>query len=147
MQWNEELFHRRSYDSSSYSFGRKIDFILKDSELNTNEFKKKDVSAAVAINQQVKNLRDNAAVLIESNKLTKDDSDIVNGIDFVGDVGYMYKLVKYQDVIVATPVSKLVTPCDITTLKLFDYTSNSLYYLKVIHPSQKVSLNLKPCLI
>jgi hypothetical protein len=50
MQLNEELFRRGSENASIYSFGRKIDFILKDgndNELNTNEFKKVDISTLV----------------------------------------------------------------------------------------------------
>lgn len=52
MQWNEELFQRKNADPNSYTFGKKIDFILKDSddnELNTGEFKKKNVSKSVMI--------------------------------------------------------------------------------------------------
>lgn len=69
MQWNSELFERKSTACGGYEFGRKIDFILKDNgnnELNTCEFKRKNVSKSVILDQQIKNPRDNAAVFIES---------------------------------------------------------------------------------
>ncbi|CAO3641220.1 unnamed protein product [Mucor fragilis] len=91
MEWNEELFLRKTSDQNGYSFGRKIDFILKDSnnnELNAGEFKQKNVSEAVKISQQVKNVRDNAAILIENKKLAGGEI-AVHDIDYIGDVGYM----------------------------------------------------------
>lgn len=68
MQWNEELFQRKNV----IRFEKKIDFILKVgsvNELNTGEFKKKNVSISVKAIQQIKNICDNAAILTESKKL------------------------------------------------------------------------------
>lgn len=135
MQWNEELYQRKNADSNSYTFGEKIDFILKDgdnNELNTGEFKKKNVSKPIKVTQQIKNIRDNAAILIESKKLTKNDI-AVNGIDYIGNTGYLYEIVNFKDVIIALPVSKLNTPHNLATLNHFGDTLNSLYYLKVSH--------------
>lgn len=134
MQWNSELFERKSTDYGSYAFGKKIDFILKDddsNELNTCEFKKKNVSKSVIFSQQVKNLRDNAAVLIESSKATNNDNIIINGIDYIGDTGYLYQLNAFEDIMIASPVSILITPSNLASLRNFGDTLNSLYYLKV----------------
>ncbi|KAI9478302.1 MAG: hypothetical protein EXX96DRAFT_570340 [Benjaminiella poitrasii] len=132
MQWNEEHLQRKSADSNSYAFRKKIDFILKDSndnELNTGEFKRKNVSKKVKITQQVKNIRDNKAILIESKKLIKNDI-AVNGIDYIDDIGYLYEIVHFQDVIAVLPVPKLNTLHNLVTLNHFGDTLNSLYYLK-----------------
>jgi hypothetical protein len=134
MQWNEELFKRGTDISNVYSYGKKIDFILKDSqdnELNTNEFKKKNVSIAVLMNQQVKNLRDNAAIMVESIKLIEDGDIAINGIDYVGNSGYAYEMVEFKDVLVALPVSRMNTPENIEMLKEFESTLNCVYYVKV----------------
>jgi hypothetical protein len=91
MQLNEEMFIRGFENLNVYSFGRKIDFILKDSEdneLNTNAFKKVDISTLVVTSQLVKNLCNNAAVMVDSIKLTGDANIIVNRIGYVGDIGY-----------------------------------------------------------
>lgn len=69
-----------------------------DNELNTSKFKKKNVSQSVIISQQIKNIRDNGAIMIESKKLTKNNAIIVNGINYVGDAGYLYKIVNYQKI-------------------------------------------------
>lgn len=137
MQWNEELFRRKNADPNSYTSGKKINFILKDSddnELNTGEFKKRNVSKSVMITQQIKNIRDNAAILIEWKKLTKNDIT-VNGIDYIGDTGYLYEIVYFKDVIIALSVSILSTPHNLVTLSHFGDTLNSLYYLNVGHYS------------
>lgn len=139
MQWNEELFRRKNADPNSYTSGKKINFILKDSddnELNTGEFKKRNVSKSVMITQQIKNIRDNAAILIEWKKLTKNDIT-VNGIDYIGDTGYLYEIVYFKDVIIALSVSILSTPHNLVTLSHFGDTLNSLYYLNVGHYSWK----------
>ncbi|CAO3703102.1 unnamed protein product [Rhizopus stolonifer] len=133
MQWNEELFQRKHPDYSNYCFGKKVDFIIKDdenNELHAGEFKKTKVSKSVITNQQVKNLRDNAAIMIESKKVTKDKNIGINGIDYIGDTGYLYQLDTFEDVIIASPISILVTPSNLATLKIFDETLNALYYLK-----------------
>ncbi|CAO3625452.1 unnamed protein product [Mucor hiemalis] len=46
-QWNSEPFKRNSAEYSGHTFSEKVDFILKDTEnneLNTGEFKKRNVS-------------------------------------------------------------------------------------------------------
>ncbi|CEP10417.1 hypothetical protein [Parasitella parasitica] len=77
----------------------------------------------------MKNIRDNAAILIESKKLAKTDV-VVNGIDYIGDTGYLYEFVGFEDVIVVLPTSKLNTSHNLATLHSFGSTLNSLYYLE-----------------
>lgn len=135
IQWNEELYGRKSSNNSCYSYGRKIDFILKDNnnnELSMCEFKKANVSSALKKSQQVKNLRDNASIIYESRKvLNSTDSFIVNGIDFIGDSGYAYKLIEYEDVVVALPISKMIIPNNIYSFEEFKKTLETIYSVKV----------------
>ncbi|CAO3703367.1 unnamed protein product [Rhizopus stolonifer] len=142
MQLNDELFRRESSSTGTYSFGRKIDFIMKDSddnELNTNEFKKFDTSTLVIMTQQIKNLRNNAAIVTESMKMIGDADVIINGIDFIGDFGYTYEMMNYEDVIIALPISTVNTPKDIASLKGFRSTLNIIYYIK----AQLIKLSLQ----
>lgn len=121
-QLNTELFERKGTACSGHEFGRKIDFILKDNgenELNTCEFKRKNVSKSVIFDQQVKNLRDNAAVFIESKRATNNSNISVVGIDYIGKTGYLYQLEACEDVLIASPISLLNTPCNLASLNNF----------------------------
>lgn len=85
--------------------------MLKDNEsneLNTCEFKKKNVSKSVILDQQVKTLRDNAAILIESKKANSNNKININGVDYIGGSGYLYQLGAFEDVLVASPISTLI---------------------------------------
>lgn len=104
-----------------------------NNESNTNEFKKVDGSTLAIATQQVNNLRDNAAVIIDSIRLTTGDTDIiVNGIDYVWDVGYTYEMKKYNDIFVALPNSIIHTPQNSKSLNEFRATLNVIYYIKVM---------------
>lgn len=108
MQWNGELYDRKSSSHGGYEYGKKIDFILKDkwsNELNTSEFKKENVSKSVMFDQQIKNLCDNSAIMIESKRAIKKDNININGIDYIGDTSYLYQLDEFGDVLIATPIS------------------------------------------
>jgi hypothetical protein len=63
--------------------------------------------------------------------LNSTDSFIVNGIDFIGDSGYAYKLIEYKDVVVALPVSKIATPNTMASFEEFKKTLKTIYTLKV----------------
>ncbi|KAI8091819.1 hypothetical protein BDF21DRAFT_149669 [Thamnidium elegans] len=91
---------------------------------------KKNVSKSVIINQQVKNLRDNAAVMIDSSKATNNNNITVNGIDYIGDTDYLYQLNVFEDIMITSSVSTLITPSNLASLKTFGETLNSLYHLK-----------------
>lgn len=133
MQWNGELYDRKSATHGGYEYGRKIDFILKDkwnNELNTCEFKKKNAFTSVIFDQQVKNLWDNAAVFIESKKATIDSNINVMGIDCIGDTGHLYRADAFEDVRIASAISILNTPCNLASLNNFDETLNSLKLLE-----------------
>lgn len=100
--------------------------------MNTCEFKKKNVSKSVIFDLQVKNLRDNAAVFIESKRATNNSNISVMGIDYIGNTGHLYQVDAFEDVMIAFPCSILHTPCDLASLNNFDETLNSFCYLKVI---------------
>lgn len=52
-------------------------------ELNIIEFKRFDTSTIVIMTQQIKNIRDNATLMMEIVKVTGDTDLIVNVIDYV----------------------------------------------------------------
>ncbi|CAO3668125.1 unnamed protein product [Rhizopus stolonifer] len=110
-----------------------------DNELNTNEFKKFDTSTLVIMTQQIKNLKNNAAVMTESIKMVDDTDIIINGIDFIGDFGYTYEMMNYEDVVIALPISTMNTPKDIASLKSFRSTLNVIYCIK----AQLIKLSLQ----
>lgn len=68
--------------------------------------------------------------MIESSKAANNNDITVNGIDYIGDTGYLYQLNAFEDIMIASPVSILITPSNLTSLKAFDETLNSLYCLK-----------------
>jgi hypothetical protein len=70
--------------------------------------------------------------MVDSIKLTGDADVIVNGIDYVGDIGYTYEMKRYENVIVALPISVINTPKNIESLKEFRSTLKVIYYIKVV---------------
>jgi hypothetical protein len=67
--------------------------------------------------------------MVDSIKLTGDADVIVNGIDYVGDIGYTYEMKRYEDVIVALPISVINTPQEYRTIERisFNFEGNLLH--------------------
>lgn len=67
----------------------------------------------------MKNLRDDDAIMVGSRKVTQTQDVIVNGIDLISNVVYLYKMMNYRDVVIALPISKLSTPHNLASLNFY----------------------------
>ncbi|CAO3703207.1 unnamed protein product [Rhizopus stolonifer] len=84
----------------------------------------------MVMRQQAKNFMNNAAIMVDPINLTEDVSFIINVIDYIGNVGYTYELVNYEDVFVAWSIFAINTPKDLESPKDFRSTLDALYYIK-----------------
>lgn len=50
------------------------------------------ISKSVMFDQKIKNLCDNAAIMIESKRTINKSNINMNGTDYIGDTGYLYDL-------------------------------------------------------
>ncbi|KAI7891906.1 uncharacterized protein EV154DRAFT_399843, partial [Mucor mucedo] len=115
----------KTYNSSiplHNGFGRRIDLILatKDIELSTSEWKKKKTPAAKCLQQQAKNIRINKAILRYFLDLPISETDkskvITVGMDWTGNMGYMFAVKPLDDVFVTRTLYTLTIPTYIDKL-------------------------------
>ncbi|CEG80003.1 hypothetical protein RMATCC62417_14400 [Rhizopus microsporus] len=115
---------------------RKIDAIIATEvkkervELSTNEWKKNNVSLAIAFKQQSKNLRSNLSILNQLERKFNIQTKNILAINFLGYDGYLYSLEKKEGVAVATLVEELVLPNKKSEIEHVLQTINALFILK-----------------
>ncbi len=128
--------HQRLYGSTiplNNGFGRKIDLIIatKKIELSSSEWKRKSATPRKCLQQQNKNVRVNKSILREILQLPIDEIDKKNlfviGMDFVGNLGYLFGVKKYEDVYFANTISSLTIPKYLDQLPSFAKTLDDLY--------------------
>lgn len=131
LEINKCIFGHFYCDNSSASFNstypRKIDLLLKYDdgkkvELSSNEWKKARVSNDVALSQQTKNLKLNAAIINNNQAKYSSRLNQLLAIDFIGAFGYIYKLKKLDDVFIAETIGVLIIPKDYSCFELFKGT-------------------------
>ncbi|KAI8989351.1 hypothetical protein BDB01DRAFT_718389, partial [Pilobolus umbonatus] len=114
-------------------FGRRIDLIIatKDIELSTSEWKRKKSPAAKCLQQQAKNIRVNKAILRYFLDLPISEADknklMTVGMDWAGNMGYMFAVKPLDDVFVARTLYTLTIPTCIDELPFFIDTLDHLY--------------------
>ncbi|KAG2209948.1 hypothetical protein INT47_003383 [Mucor saturninus] len=120
-------------------FGRRIDLILatKDIELSTSEWKKKKTPAAKCLQQQAKNIRINKAILRYFLDLPISEADknkvMTVGMDWTGNMGYMFAVKPLDDVFVTKTLYTLTIPTYIDELPYFRDTLDHLYSWRNYH--------------
>ncbi|KAG2201000.1 hypothetical protein INT47_006544 [Mucor saturninus] len=103
-------------------FGRRIDLILatKDIELSTSEWKKKKTTADKCLRQQAKNIRINKAILryfLDLPICETDKSKVMTvGMDWTGNMGYMFAVKPLDDIFVTRTLYTLTIPTYIDEL-------------------------------
>ncbi|KAI8137719.1 hypothetical protein BJV82DRAFT_583385 [Fennellomyces sp. T-0311] len=97
-------------------------------EFASREWKRDELSEAIKLKQQAKNLRTNAAIL--SSLIMKGSSPYLMAMDWLGTVGYAYVLTFKEGVFVAQPVSPLMVPKQPSELKEFKQTLDFLFKWK-----------------
>jgi hypothetical protein len=132
IQRNKDLFN---VNDPSHTYPRKIDLLLRlddttEVDMCTNEWKKSNVSEAVKLKQQTKNLQVNACIISNLRKQfgTRVKSTLVS--DLVGNTGYMYCIEATDEVYVADMVGIILIPEDPETFPLFKDTLNLLFGMK-----------------
>ncbi|KAG0192058.1 hypothetical protein DFQ28_010329 [Apophysomyces sp. BC1034] len=115
---------------------RKIDAMIATEvkkervELSTNEWKKRNVSSAIAVKQQSKNLRFNLPILNQLERKFNIQTKNILAMDFVGCEGYLYSLGKKEGVAVATLVKEFILPTRKSEIEHVLQTINVLLILK-----------------
>ncbi|KAI7864749.1 hypothetical protein BDF14DRAFT_1997568 [Spinellus fusiger] len=122
-------------------YGKKIDLMLRYDgnmkiELSSNEWKRSRVQEDLKLKQQSKKLRTNAAILNHLNSHCSTDISELLAMDFIGNVGYLYMLKLTEDgVYVASLLSKLIVPKDLSNLDMFKQTLDYLLKMKASEDS------------
>ncbi|KAG2207384.1 hypothetical protein INT47_006859 [Mucor saturninus] len=145
-QATKETMEASEYQEIDGMFGRKIDMILKvettSVELSTNEWKSMQ-SSDLRLTQQSKNIRSNCDIL---NKLQIDlgNDEQLMALDMTGDVGYIYRLQKMDDVYLASLFTSLFLPSDICQMDLFVETIVALFKWKhfMVMQSKRLKVQL-----
>ncbi|KAG0177365.1 hypothetical protein DFQ29_004938 [Apophysomyces sp. BC1021] len=115
---------------------RKIDAMIATEvkkervELSTNEWKKRNVSSAIAVKQQSKNLRFNLPILNQLERKFNIQTKNILAMDFVSCEGYLYSLEKKEGVAVAALVKELIIPTKKSEIEHVFQTINALFTLK-----------------
>ncbi|ORZ04107.1 hypothetical protein BCR42DRAFT_199860 [Absidia repens] len=138
MRYNECIYgHSRTTTTTTNNvFGRRIDLIIKSSkeksiELCTNEWKRQQADANLAIHQQNKNIRLNCAILSHLQSLKYPSKvPFTVAMDWLGTVGYMYILVDVEGTFVARNIGQVIMPRTLLNLKEFKRTLDLLFALK-----------------
>ncbi|KAG2207385.1 hypothetical protein INT47_006860 [Mucor saturninus] len=144
-QATKEAMEASEYQETDGMFGRKIDMILKVEstlvELSTNEWKSMQTSD-LKLTQQSKNIRSNCAIL---NKLQIDlgNDEQILALDMTGDVGYIYRLQKMDDVYLASLFTSVFLPSDICQMDLFVETIVALFKWKHFMVTQSKRLKVQ----
>ncbi|KAG2224795.1 hypothetical protein INT45_005319 [Circinella minor] len=119
---------QNSYDDTN-SFGRKIDVLInvKDTStaLNSNEWKAVKTNH-FKLKQQSKNIRSNCAILNNLYILTSGQVSSIMALDMIGKIGYLYLLCFKKNVYTATLVDAILLPTNMTELKAFKNSLNTL---------------------
>jgi hypothetical protein len=107
---NKALFHT---SDTSPMYPRKIDLLLKLSEsttveLSSSEWKKSSVSEAIILKQQTKNLKTNTCILSTLRSLYGSQFKDVLAMDWIGNVGYLYRIEKDDQVFIASQIDSLI---------------------------------------
>ncbi|KAI8638767.1 hypothetical protein BD408DRAFT_422522 [Parasitella parasitica] len=119
-------------DEKKDLIGRKIDLIIKGSEVEmcSSEWKKPSTTAKIIEQQRIKNIRTNSAMLHKLSKLVGHDNLFLLGMDWVGFIGVMFSLTQVSDVHCVNIVGDLVLPQTMNVLEMFKNTLNLLYMFK-----------------
>ncbi|KAI7892528.1 uncharacterized protein EV154DRAFT_189917 [Mucor mucedo] len=131
-QATKEAMEASEYQETDGMFGRKIDMILMvestSVELSTNEWKSMQTSD-LKLTQQSKNIGSNCAIL---NRLQIDlgNDEQLLALDMTGDVRYIYRLQKMDDVYLASLFTSVFLPSDICQMELFVETIVALFKWK-----------------
>lgn len=146
---NKALFH--TSDTSS-TYPRKIDLLLKLNEyttveLSSSEWKKSSVSEAVILKQQTKNLKTNACILSTLRSLYGSQFKDVLAMDWIGNVGYLYRIEKDDQVFIASQIDSLIIPENVETFGLFKNILKNLFKLKYFMTDTSALLKQELCKI
>ncbi|CAO3655487.1 unnamed protein product [Mucor hiemalis] len=112
--------------------GRKIDLIIKGSEVevSSSEWKKSNSTTNLIQQQRIKNIRTNSAMLTKISELAGVENLFLLGMDWVGYVGSMICLSEVCDIHCAHIIGDLVLPFNVNVLDMFKKTLNLLCILK-----------------
>ncbi|KAG1449079.1 hypothetical protein G6F56_008756 [Rhizopus delemar] len=129
---NKALFH--TSDTPSIH-PRKIDLLLKLNEyttvqLSSSEWKKSSVSEVVILKQQTKNLKTNACILSTLRSLYGSQFKDALAMDWIGNVGYLYRIEKDDQEFIASQIDSLIIPENVETFGSFKNTLKNLFKLK-----------------
>jgi hypothetical protein len=146
---NKALFHT---SDTSPTYPRKIDLLLKLNEsttveLSSSEWKKSSVSEAIILKQQTKNLKTNTCILSTLRSLYGSQFKDVLAMDWVGNVGYLYRIEKGDQVFIASQIDSLIIPENVETFGLFKNTLKNLFKLKYFMTDKSVLLKQELCKI
>ncbi|KAI9244746.1 hypothetical protein EDC94DRAFT_665518 [Helicostylum pulchrum] len=116
-------------DDKKDLIGRKIDLIIKGSEVevSSSERKKSKTTINVIQQQRIKSIRTNSAMLHKLSELAGHENLFLLGMDWVGYVGSMICLSQVSDVHCAHIIGDLVLPLNINVLDMFKYTKLVMY--------------------
>ncbi|KAI9251667.1 hypothetical protein EDC94DRAFT_697633 [Helicostylum pulchrum] len=125
------------FDSSNISvtYPKKIDLLMRLDEsiiveLSSSEWKKSSVSESLILKQQTKNLKVNVCILSLLRSVYGNQFNTVLAMDWIGNIGYLYKITKVDKVFVANQIDKLMIPENIETFGMLKDTLNNLFRLK-----------------
>ncbi|KAG1137175.1 hypothetical protein G6F37_011420 [Rhizopus arrhizus] len=146
---NKALFHT---SNTSPTYPRKIDLLLKLNEsttveLSSSEWKKSSVSEAIILKQQTKNLKTNACILSTLHSLYGSQFKDVLAMDWIGNVGYLYRIEKDDQVFIASQIDSLIIPENVETFGLFKNTLKNLFKLKYFMTDTSALLKQELCKI
>lgn len=99
-------------------------------ELSSSEWKKSSVSESLILKQQTKNLKVNVCILSLLRSVYGNQFNTVLAMDWIGNIGYLYKITKVDKVFVANQIDKLMIPENIETFGMLKDTLNNLFKLK-----------------
>ncbi|CAO3631609.1 unnamed protein product [Mucor hiemalis] len=120
-------------------FGRRIDLLLtsNNTELSTNEWKRKKISQKTCIAQQAKNIRTNKAILGTLYELPIKETDHQSmytlSMDWNGPQGYMFAVEKMENVYIASHFYTLLAPEYLFQFPDFVNTLDALHSWKRHH--------------